>query len=175
MRRLSALCGALFLSAALAGPAAAIRPGVPVDLTGDLLETVTSECRFTGRGAAEALQGDSRLRADTITVFKRRVNGKCVDEVARVEATGGVYYVTPTRRVRGDAALYEASTDLLVVTGDVTAVEGKNVFHGARLVVRVQTGDMQMQSGGRERARGVFYPKQRLMDEPEQRAERGSP
>ena len=166
--------GAMALALLAAGPAGAQiaqNSNAPVDITADELEVVNAQCVAIWRGSAEALQADSRLRADVLKIYNRAGPAKpggagptCA-EVARMEAQGNVYYVTPQQRVHGDAATYDASAGQIVVTGDVVAAQGKNVLRGQRMVINTKTGEAQMQTNvkGRNksgRVRGVFYPNQ---------------
>jgi lipopolysaccharide export system protein LptA len=164
------LCAA-FVSALLAGPAAAqlaTNSNAPVDITADELETANSACTSIWRGHAEALQDTARLRADTLTAdFQLKEGGKAggCGDLVRLKADGSVYYVTPQQKVHGDNAVYEAGTNTLVVTGDVVATQGQNVLRGTRMVFNTQTGQGHMEGsakgrGKAERPRGVFYPKQ---------------
>lgn len=143
----------------------------PVDLTADELEVANAQCVAIWRGSAEALQADSRLRADVLKIYNqvgsaRPAGGSSsCGPVRRMEAQGNVFYVTPQQRVRGDAAVYEAASETIVMTGDVVAAQGRNVLRGERMVIHVKTGEAQMQTSvkGRNRpgrVRGVFYPNQ---------------
>ena len=51
----------------------------------------------------------------------------------RVEATGTVYFVTPTQSMRGDRAVYTINNGEVVVTGNVILTQGQNVLTGGRL------------------------------------------
>ena len=163
-------------AALLAGPACAqlaTGSSAPVDITADELETTNGACTSIWRGHAEALQETSRLRADVLTIDfapktgaagKTGATGACGD-VTHMRAEGSVYYVTPTQKVHGDAAVYEEATNTLTVTGDVVATQGQNVLRGSRMVFNTETGQGHMEGGatGRNKAnrpRGVFYPKQ---------------
>lgn len=171
MRLKSLSLSAAFVSALLAGPAAAqlaTNSNAPVDITADELETANSACTSIWRGHAEALQDTARLRADTLTAeFQLKEGGKtggCGD-LMRLKADGSVYYVTPQQKVHGDNAVYEAATNTLVVTGDVVATQGQNVLRGTKMVFNTTTGQGHMEGsakgrGKAERPRGVFYPKQ---------------
>jgi len=142
----------------------------PLDMTADQLEVVNAQCLAIWRGSAEALQDNSRLRADVMKIYSRPqasprpgASGGGCGELDRIEASGAVYYATPTQRVRGDAAVYNAGADTITFTGDVVATQGKNVLRGQRLVIQVSTGAAQMETSvkGRNkpgRVRGVFYP-----------------
>ena len=178
MRRKSLYLTAALVAAVLAGPAAAqlsTNSNAPVDITADELETANNACTSIWRGHAEALQDNARLRADVLTADFEvkggaaaagagKTSGGCGD-LLRLKADGSVYYVTPQQKVHGDAAVYEAGTDTLVVTGDVVATQGQNVLRGTRMVFNTTTGQghMEGQAKGRNspaRPRGVFYPKQ---------------
>ena len=112
---------------------------------------VNSTCVATWSGAAEALQGTSRLRADVIRAFLKKkppADPATGAEPApqtdcgateRIEADGHVYYVTPDQVARGDHAVYTADADKIVMTGNVIVVQGKNVVRGDRLTIQVAT------------------------------------
>ena len=174
MRLKSLSLSAAFLAAVLAGPAAAqlaTNSNAPVDITADELETQNNACTSIWRGHAEALQDNARLRADVLTAdFELKGNGgksgaSGCGNLVRMKADGSVYYVTPTQKVHGDNAVYEAASDTLVVTGDVVATQGQNVLRGTRMVFNTTTGQGHMEGAAKgrnkgDRPRGVFYPKQ---------------
>jgi lipopolysaccharide export system protein LptA len=172
MRVLKSSLAAVAAAALLSGPAAAqIATGssAPVDITADQLETTNGACTSVWRGHAEALQENSRLRADVLTIdFARKGGGGgaagACGEVTRMTAEGSVFYVTPNQKVRGDMAVYAAAANTLTVTGDVVATQGMNVLRGTKMVFNTETGQGQMMGSatGANRAgrpRGVFYPK----------------
>ncbi len=165
-------------AALLAGPAAAqlaTASNAPVDITADELETANNACTSIWRGHAEALQDTARLRADVLTAdFEVKPghgggsgggsSGACGDLI-RLKANGSVYYATPTQKVHGDNALYDAASTTLTITGDVVATQGQNVLRGTRMVFNTQTGQGHMEGTAKgrnepNRPRGVFYPKQ---------------
>ncbi len=156
-----------------AGPAAAqLAPNsdAPVDITADELEVVNAECLSIWRGSAEALQDNSRLRADVLKTFFRvtgrtRANTTATancGELSRIEANGNVFYATPDQRVRGSNAIYEAASETITITGDVVLAQGQNVLRGSRAVINVTNGQAQMVGAAKGRnkpgrVRGVFY------------------
>ena len=163
------------LALSAAGPALAQQLGPsadgPVDITADELEVQNKACISIWRGRAEALQGEARIRANILrAVFSPKAGasgatgtGACGDLI-RMEAEGSVYYVTSKeQRVRGDAAVYDASSETVTMTGDVVAVQGRNVLRGTKMVFNTRTGEGRMvgSATGRNQAgrpRGVFYP-----------------
>jgi lipopolysaccharide export system protein LptA len=157
----------LFLAAA-AGAQVDTKSNAPIDITANQAEVINSRCLAIWRGAAEALQGDSRLRADTISVYAAP-KGVGADGqqscggTQKVVADGHVYYVTPTQNARGDHAVYLANADEIVLTGDVIVVQGKDVARGDKLTIKTNTKQFIMESraggaGRTGRVRGVVYP-----------------
>ena len=113
--------------------------------------------RITLRGRAEVTQGQNRIRADAITLYR-----KASGDPDRVEATGKVYFVTPDQSMRGDRAVYNLGNGEIVVTGNVVLTQGKNVLTGSRLVYNINTESARMDGAPRgaagSRVQGVFYP-----------------
>ena len=169
-----ALAPALLLAttATLGGGAARAqvdtRSNAPIDITANEAEVVNSKCMAIWRGAAEALQDQTRLRADTLTVYSHPkgvgTNGQpACGGTDRIEADGHVFYVTPQENVRGDHAVYSAGADQIVITGDVIVVQGDDVARGDKLTVQVSTREAKMESnatgaGKPGRVRAVVYP-----------------
>lgn len=149
----------------------------PLDITADELEVQNKTCISVWRGRAEALQGQSRLRADLLrAVFAPTAGGgigaNACGDLIRLEAEGSVFYVTSKeQRVRGDAGTYAVESETVTLTGDVVAVQGQNVLRGTRMVFNTKTGEGRMMgnSTGRNqgsRPRGVFYPSKKKADAP---------
>jgi lipopolysaccharide export system protein LptA len=153
------------------------RSSAPIDITADQAEVIQSKCEAIWRGAAEAVQDQSRLRADTITVFSRPKPASSEPKPAtaadasqaacggtdRIEADGHVYYVTPERNARGDHAVYTQASDQIVMTGDVIVVQGQDVARGDKLIIDVANHQATMVStatgmGKPGRVRGVYFP-----------------
>ncbi len=163
MKRIWAMAAAAgLLAAGQANAQLSRNSSAPIDITADEAEVINSQCLAIWRGAAEALQDRTRLRADTIRVHSAKRGDGC-GSTERLEAEGNVYYVTADQAVRANNAVYTASSDTITLTGDVIIVQGKNVARGERLVVNVESGQAEMSSSARgrgnpNRVRGVFYP-----------------
>ena len=143
---------------------AQLDPRAPIDITADSSEVIQSQCQSTWSGAVEALQGRTRLRADSVRMYSQKKGDTC-GASDRMEATGQVYFVTPERTVRADAAIYSFGGESITLSGNVIVVQGRSVVRGDRLVINTRSGQAQMSSGvtGRNKAgrvRGVFYPNQ---------------
>ncbi|HEX4181488.1 MAG TPA: LptA/OstA family protein [Caulobacteraceae bacterium] len=148
----------------------------PVAITADDLVVHNKDCEAIYSGNAEALQDTSRLRANVMNFFNKKLpnvhpaanaspdsNQNC-GELDKMEAHGNVFYVTPTRVVKGDDAIYTADNTTIVMTGtEVVATQGKNVVSGTRLTINTTTGEATMVNdhtgrGVKERVHSVIYP-----------------
>lgn len=139
--------------------------GGAIDVSADRLEVRERDRVNVWSGRVEALQGQNRLRANTLSVYFSKAAGDEAAAVApgtnwgdidRLEAVGEVYFVTPEQVVRGDKAVYSVEADTIVVTGNVVLAQGENVLKGDRLTIQVASGRATMDAGGR--VRGVFFP-----------------
>jgi lipopolysaccharide export system protein LptA len=180
MNRTAVLLSALALSAFPAGAALAqLAPAsnAPIDVSADQLVAQNQQCVATWKGAVEARQGTSRLRADTLSIYEKvgagtnqgqppsvgAVSGKCGSDPQKLVADGSVYYATPQEVVKGDHAVYLAESKTITVTGDVVISQGKNVIVGNTLVIDTDTGQATMEStakgrGAPGRVRAVIFP-----------------
>ena len=175
-RAIAALAALAMLAAQPAAAQFSKDSKAPIDVTADHLETHSTDCVAIWTGSAEALQGASRLRSDTMIAHLEKKDTKSnassgagsagCGQMTSLEAKGAVYYVASDgRRVHGDNGFYDAATKTMTITGDVTAVDGQNdVMRGTKMVYNTETGEGHVEGGGKgqgakNRPRGVFYPK----------------
>jgi lipopolysaccharide export system protein LptA len=154
MSRISSVAAIAMAMALVPAAGEAQSPGnssdAPISFGADSGEYVGNT--VTLRGRAELIQGQNRLRADS-------VSGLSQTGESRIQATGNVYFVTPEQTIRGDRAVYTTADDMIVVTGDVILTQGQNVLTGSRLTYNVRTQTARIEAGGQGgRIRGVFYP-----------------
>jgi lipopolysaccharide export system protein LptA len=171
MRALFLTAGAFVGLTAAAGPAAAqlSSNGGPISYSANNLEYFDNERRLVLSGDVDVVQGDARMRSDTLTLFfDRSANAPAVGptgvgagDIQRMIAEGQVYYVRPQQEARGDRAVYETSTDSVTFTGNVVIASDTNVIRGETLVVQVGTGRTTLQPGSRGRVQGVLRPRRR--------------
>jgi len=130
-------------------------------------------------GPVQVTQNGARLVCDTLYIYsyaagegpnattpgKPAPAGDANDPsggVKQMVAEGHVYYVTQSENVRGDHMVYDKEPDIITMTGDVVAVQGKNVARGDKMVIDRKTGQTNMASDatGRNkpnRVRAVIY------------------
>ena len=166
-RWIAAVATALILASGAAYAQTANDSSAPVDVSADEQEVINSQCKQIFRGNVEVLQDKARLRAAVISVYNKRKpggsgSGSC-GEAERLEADGDVFYVTADQTVRGDHAVYNYSSDTIVITGDVIVVRGRDVARGDKMTVQTKTNDVKLESsvkgrGKPGRVRSVIYP-----------------
>lgn len=157
------------LAAAGAGQAQLSAKKGPLDITGDQTEVRDAEHLMIWRGKVEALQDGDRMRADLLHIYYKsapkaagapktaNLPGADFGDIDHMEASGNVYFVTATQVARGDKAVYTASNQTIVITGDVVLTQGESVLRGSRLVVDLATNHSTMDGGVNGRPRAVFY------------------
>ncbi|MEM6850936.1 MAG: LptA/OstA family protein [Pseudomonadota bacterium] len=149
----------------------------PIDVTADQLEILQEDRKAVFRGRVVAVQEGARLTADEVTLMfaaSETPGGEAAasdsngdwGELSRMLAAGAVTYTTASEAAVGDNAVYDAQTETLTLTGDVTVRRGRDVLRGARLVVNVATGESVMESGGDGRVRGLFHLQSKTPDAP---------
>jgi lipopolysaccharide export system protein LptA len=90
----------------------------PIDITGDSMVVHDPEHLIIWKGRVEALQGQDRMRTDLLNIWYKSAPkpagapkssaatpGADFGAIDRMEATGNVYFVTPTQVAKGDKAV----------------------------------------------------------------------
>jgi lipopolysaccharide export system protein LptA len=185
---MSLVCGALLLG----GRAhAQLAPGTgdngPIAFDGETAERKDTEHLTIWHGGksgpVNVTQNGARLVCDTLYIYSYgpgegpnaqpakpapAAKGAAQDDapttssIKKMVAEGHVYYVTASENVRGDHGVYDAEPDTITITGNVIAVQGKNVVRGDKMVMNRKTGltTMDADASGRNnpnRVRAVIY------------------
>lgn len=174
LKTLAALAAVSALSASALSAAAhaqAIPGQGPLEISAEDFEGLDAEGRIVYIGDANAVRGDTRLRADRIEAYLERREGGGFGNIERVVAIGEVYYVTPNEVARGDRGVYNLASERIELTGSVVLTQGCNVSTGETLVVDLAAGSARLSGGdGEGRVRSLFF------DQPEDAdAERDCP
>ena len=136
------------LALAAAGPAQAqiSDGGGPISYSADNLQYADGERQLILTGDVDLVQGDSRLRADRLTLFfsastagQTNQQGLASGDIQRMIAEGDVYYVRPAQSARGNRAVYEVASDSVTFTGNVVVASDENVIRGETMVLNVNS------------------------------------
>lgn len=120
--------------------------GQPVEIRSDQLQVdnTTGETVFSGNAVLG--QGDMRIAAPTIRIVYAPQDG---NRIQRLEASGGVTFVTAEEAAEAATAVYEVIDGTVAMRGSVILTQGPNVLSGDRLDVNVRTGQGLMEGNVR--------------------------
>ncbi|MEN9856079.1 MAG: hypothetical protein RLZZ157_1205 [Pseudomonadota bacterium] len=133
------------------------RGGGPVEVSAQDLSYDPANGVTILTGNASVTQDGSVLRAPRIRVTYVRGKTGFTGAVDKVYTEGLTYYVTPTERVKGDKAIFDATANIVQMIGNVTAIQGQNVMRGSVLTVNTKTRASTMR-GVDGRVRAVYFP-----------------
>lgn len=123
-------------------------PDAPVEITADRLDVDRPGGTAVFAGNVVVGQGDLRLAAERVEVVYDEGSG----EIARLLASGGVTFVTPTEQAEAQEADYDIEGGEIVLTGDVLLTQGASAVAADRMVANVDAGTAVMTG----RVRTVF-------------------
>ena len=78
--------------------------------------------------------------------------------IEKVEAFGNVEIRTPTEIVRGDRGVYDPTTGMARLLGNVRITRGDNQLNGQEAIVNLQTGVARLVSAPGQRVQGLIVP-----------------
>jgi lipopolysaccharide export system protein LptA len=113
-------------------------------------------------GNASAIQGDTRLNAETLTAyFERDENGR--SRLTRVEAFENVRVITPDELVRADRVVYNIESGIATLVGSVKITRGGNQLNGCTAEINMKAGVSKIHgcrqgASGASRVQGLIVP-----------------
>jgi lipopolysaccharide export system protein LptA len=144
----------------------------PIRIEAGRLQIFDKEQRAVYTGDVVAVQGKSTLRCSKLTIFydQKNENGAAQpaaatqspdNSIKKLVCDGPVSVVSCSQTATGDHGVYDAATDLVVLTGNVVLADGPNVQNGNKLVYNLKDGtatvtDDRPKIGGR--VGGIFVP-----------------
>ena len=114
--------------------------GAPVEVTADALEVDQAAGTAVFTGDVVIAQGDLRLSAPQVEVTYGEESG----DITRMQASGGVTFVTASEAAEAQTADYDLASGLLTLEGDVLLTQGASALSANRMVVNLETGTAQM-------------------------------
>jgi lipopolysaccharide export system protein LptA len=131
----------------------------PINISSDSFQADLNGKTGTWQGNVVVVQGDMKLRANT--VHMSTVNGKA----DKVLADGNVVVDSPrSGTITGEKGVYSVVPRVVVMTGNVVMKKNKDVMRGAQLTVNLNTGQANLGGGvktnvpGQGRVQAVFTP-----------------
>lgn len=162
-------------SAGIFGGGRAASTDQPIDISSNALEIQQAQQVAIFTGQVEAIQGDLRLKADTLKVHYRQKSAtagakptaqkapapaqdESMGAISRIEAIGNVFVSSPTETAQGETGDYDVDKKVVVLVGNVVITRGQSVLRGNRATVDMITGRSTMEVAPGQRVRGLFVP-----------------
>lgn len=123
----------------------AVDPDAPVEITAERLDVDQATGRATFEGDVLIGQGEMKISAATVEVIYDEASG----DIARLEAQGGVTFVTATEAAEADRAVYDISGGNLTLTGDVLLTQGRTALSSQSMVVDLAAGTARLEGSVR--------------------------
>lgn len=136
----------------------------PTDIEADRLDVDEAKGLAVFRGKVLAHRGDQEISAGTLEVgFNPAAAGGAAtpqsSQLTRMVAKGRVSVKAPNGQVAtSDHLLYETTTELITLTGNVVVARGENVVKGDKLVIDLKTGQSRFITADQEVADGSDAP-----------------
>lgn len=127
----------------------------PIQIEADQLEVREKDKTAVFTGNVSVRQEDATLRTQKLVVHYiadggglggNAQGGATQQNISRLEASGRVLVTSKDQTATGESADFDVQGRKLVVNGNVTLTQGKNVLRGGRLVVDLASGQARMES-----------------------------
>lgn len=126
--------------------------GQPVEVSADALSVDQGNGQAVFDGNVLVVQGDVRLSAGKIVVIYGKDDKGNASGIDRLEADGGVTFVTATDAAEAQQAIYSVGDGVVTLTGEVLLTQGPNAISGEKLILDLTSGTGRMEG----RVRTVF-------------------
>ncbi|WP_407943407.1 lipopolysaccharide transport periplasmic protein LptA [Marimonas lutisalis] len=114
---------------------------LPVEVTADNLAVNQNDGTAIFTGNVLVGQGEMRLSAPRVQVYYAEGSQR----VERLQATGGVTFVSGEDAAEAARADYSIDTGMILMQGDVLLVQGDSALTADRMTVDIQSGTAQME------------------------------
>jgi len=145
----------------------------PIEIVSDRMDAYNEKKLVIFSGNAVATQGDKVLKSDSILLYYKKETGKkekigakekeieSTGDLEKIEAKGNVIVTQKNRIATGDEAVYMQDSGQIVMTGNATLREGKNIIKGDKVIVFVNEDRGTVESDPKKRVRAVIYPQEK--------------
>ncbi|MET3888945.1 lipopolysaccharide export system protein LptA [Bosea sp. OAE506] len=150
----------------------------PIKIDADKLDVLDKENRAVFSGNVVAVQGETTVRCTIMTVFYEGRGGQGAgakpatptptpaaapgqgndSSIKRIECKGPVTVVSKTQAATSDNAIFDRSTNTVIMTGNVALNDGPNITRGEKLTYNTVTGIANVETNKGGRVQGFFVP-----------------
>ncbi len=143
----------------------------PIEIVSDRMDAFNEKKLVIFSGNAVATQGDKEIKSDRLFLYYKKETGKKDKVVAKeiegtgdlekIEAKGNVVVTQKARIATGDEAVYFQDSGQIIMTGNPTLRDGKNLIKGDKVIVYVNEDRGVVESDPKKRVKAVIYPQEK--------------
>ncbi len=138
---------------------------VPIQITADELVTNNKTHAATFKGSVTAVQDDTKLTANQLTIFYKSKSGEAsggTNDIERLEAEGDVRIVFDNKLAVSNHAVYIIDKRKLILEGPGSKViSGQDEITGTKITFYRNDGRMVLESDSKTRVKAVIHSDQR--------------
>jgi lipopolysaccharide export system protein LptA len=143
----------------------------PIEIVSDRMDAFNEKKLVIFSGNAVATQGDKMMKSDQLLLYYKKETGKKdkvgakeiegTGDLERIEAKGHVIVTQKERIALGDEAVYLQDSGQIIMTGNASLREGKNLITGDKVIVFVDEDRGTVESDPQKRVKAVIYPQEK--------------
>jgi lipopolysaccharide export system protein LptA len=143
----------------------------PIEIISDRMDAYNEKKLVIFSGNAVATQGDKVLKSDSLLLYYKKETAKKDKVVAKeiegtgdlekIEAKGHVIMTQKAKIAMGDEAVYLQDSGQIIMTGNASLREGKNLITGDKVIVFVDEDRGVVESDPKKRVKAVIYPQEK--------------
>jgi lipopolysaccharide export system protein LptA len=143
----------------------------PIEIVSDRMDAFNEKKMVIFSGNAVATQGDKEIKSDRLILYYKKETGKKdktgvkaiegTGDLEKIEAKGNVIVTQKARVATGDEAVYFQNSGQIIMTGNPTLRDGKNLIKGNKVIVFVNEDRGVVESDTKKRVKAVIYPQEK--------------
>ncbi len=143
----------------------------PIEIVADRMDAYNEKKLVIFSGNAVATQGDKELKADQLLLYYKKEPGKKdkigdkamegTGDLEKIEAKGNVIVTQKEKIATGEEAVYFQDSGQIVMTGNATLRDGKNIITGDKVTVFVNEDRGIVEADQKKRVKAIIYPQEK--------------
>jgi lipopolysaccharide export system protein LptA len=143
----------------------------PIEIVSDRMDAYNEKKLVIFSGNAVATQGDKVMKSESLLLYYKKETGKKdkvgakeiegTGDLEKIEAKGHVVMTQKNRIAMGDEAVYLQDSGQIIMTGNASLREGKNLITGDKVIVYVDEDRGVVESDPKKRVKAVIYPQEK--------------
>lgn len=142
----------------------------PIEIVSDRMDAFNEKKLVIFSGNVVATQGDREIKSDRLLLYYKKGTGKKdkigakeiegTGDLEKIEAKGNVIVTQKEKVATGDDAVYLQDSGQIIMTGNATLHDGKNLIKGDKVIVFVNEDRGTVESDPKKRVKAIIYPQE---------------